>query len=113
MCLIIIPLLNRGVWARCNAYKVVCMEIVKIAWGMGTARSIFVPGFGLFLARLFFLLLGVNLMGVIPFSFRVRSHLRFCLTYSLLGWGSIVVSRICYSFKEAFAVYVPDGVPFG
>nr|YP_009164278.1 ATP synthase F0 subunit 6 [Amynthas corticis]AIR76375.1 ATP synthase F0 subunit 6 [Amynthas corticis] len=59
----------------------------------------------------FIILIMVNLMGMIPYTFSTSSHLIFTLALGLPMWLSFILSSSSYSPKKTVAHLLPDGAP--
>nr|QGZ10030.1 ATP synthase F0 subunit 6 [Eisenia nordenskioldi pallida] len=68
-------------------------------------------GFSSILSSIFILLLAVNLMGLVPYTFSSSSHLIFTLTFGLPIWLSLIISSFSHSPKKTTAHFLPDGAP--
>lgn len=63
------------------------------------------------LSSIFFLLIIVNLIGLVPYTFRTSRHLIFTLSLGLPIWISIIISSFAHSPKKSTAHFLPDGAP--
>nr|YP_010492249.1 ATP synthase F0 subunit 6 [Aporrectodea trapezoides]UWM94560.1 ATP synthase F0 subunit 6 [Aporrectodea trapezoides] len=63
------------------------------------------------LSAIFFILIIVNLMGLIPYTFSTSSHLIFTLTLGLPIWMSLIISSFSHNPKKSTAHFLPDGAP--
>lgn len=70
-----------------------------------------IKGFTLIITSLFLLINIVNLIGLIPYTFRVSSHLIFTLTLGLPLWFRLILSSIIFNTKAFIAHFLPDGAP--
>nr|YP_009244930.1 ATP synthase F0 subunit 6 [Metaphire guillelmi]AMO27054.1 ATP synthase F0 subunit 6 [Metaphire guillelmi] len=59
----------------------------------------------------FIILIMINLMGMIPYTFSTSSHLIFTLSLGLPMWLSFIMSSSFYSPKKTIAHLLPDGAP--
>nr|BDQ44116.1 ATP synthase F0 subunit 6 [Pheretima confusa]BDQ44129.1 ATP synthase F0 subunit 6 [Pheretima confusa] len=59
----------------------------------------------------FIILIMVNLMGMIPYTFSTSSHLIFTLVLGFPMWLSFILSSSSYSPKKTIAHLLPDGAP--
>nr|QGZ09991.1 ATP synthase F0 subunit 6 [Eisenia nordenskioldi nordenskioldi] len=73
--------------------------------------GIHLKGFSSILSSIFILLIAVNLMGLVPYTFSSSSHLIFTLTFGLPMWMSLIMSSFTYSPKKTTAHFLPDGAP--
>lgn len=62
-------------------------------------------------STLFFSIIIINLLGLIPYFFRTSRHLIFTLIFGLPLWFSIIISRFAKSIKKSIAHFLPDGAP--
>ena len=68
-------------------------------------------GFSILVVATFIMIITLNLIGLIPYCFRLSSHLIITLSLGLPLWFSLVNSRFFYKPKEATAHFLPDGAP--
>nr|AMO26963.1 ATP synthase F0 subunit 6 [Amynthas sp. 1 LZ-2016] len=59
----------------------------------------------------FIILIMINLMGMIPYTFSTSSHLIFTLALGFPMWLSFILSSSSYSPKKTVAHLLPDGAP--
>nr|YP_010258382.1 ATP synthase F0 subunit 6 [Tonoscolex birmanicus]AGW95955.1 ATP synthase F0 subunit 6 [Tonoscolex birmanicus] len=59
----------------------------------------------------FIILIMVNLMGMIPYTFSTSSHLIFTLTLGFPMWLSFILSSTLFSPKKTIGHLLPDGAP--
>jgi ATP synthase subunit 6 len=62
-------------------------------------------------STLFFTIITINLLGLIPYFFSTSRHLIFTLIFGLPLWFSIILSRFFKSIKKSIAHFLPDGAP--
>jgi len=60
---------------------------------------------------LFFSIIAINLLGLIPYFFSTSRHLIFTLIFGLPLWLAIILSRFFKSIKKSIAHFLPDGAP--
>ena len=63
------------------------------------------------MTTLIIIFLYTNLIGLIPYVFRISSHLILPLTIGLPLWLALIMSRLFYNPKIFLANYVPSGAP--
>lgn len=99
-------------WVRCGVFfsffrllLSVVEELVfrSMSKGVGGSMAVF--------SSLFFLLIGLNLIGLVPYVFRVTSHLSINLAIALPLWLSVVLMGIFYDFGRFLAHFQPIGSP--
>nr|BDQ43674.1 ATP synthase F0 subunit 6 [Amynthas micronarius]BDQ43843.1 ATP synthase F0 subunit 6 [Amynthas micronarius]BDQ44194.1 ATP synthase F0 subunit 6 [Amynthas micronarius] len=59
----------------------------------------------------FIILIMINLMGMIPYTFSTSSHLIFTLALGFPMWLSFILSSSSYSPKKTISHLLPDGAP--
>nr|YP_009244956.1 ATP synthase F0 subunit 6 [Amynthas robustus]AMO27080.1 ATP synthase F0 subunit 6 [Amynthas robustus] len=59
----------------------------------------------------FIILVLINLMGMVPYTFSTSSHLIFTLSLSFPMWLSFILSSGSFSPKKTIAHLLPDGAP--
>lgn len=68
-------------------------------------------GISTVLSAIFFLLILVNLIGLIPYTFRTSRHLIFTLALGLPVWLRLIISRFSHRPKKSTAHFLPGGAP--
>ena len=68
-------------------------------------------GLSSIITPLFTIMIFINLIGLVPYTFRLSSHLIFTLRFGLPLWLSIVISRFSKNIKASIAHFLPDGAP--
>lgn len=68
-------------------------------------------GLSQIVSTLFFSIIIINLLGLIPYFFSTSRHLIFTLIFGLPLWLSIIISRFFKSIKKSIAHFLPDGAP--
>nr|BDQ43869.1 ATP synthase F0 subunit 6 [Amynthas carnosus] len=63
------------------------------------------------ISSMFIILIMINLMGMIPYTFSTSSHLIFTLALGFPMWLSFILSSGSYSPKKTIAHFLPDGAP--
>lgn len=74
-----------------------------------TGRKI--KGFNGLLAALFIFIIIINLIGLIPYIFRVSSHLVFSLAFGIPIWFRIIISRATRFTTSFLGSLLPRGAP--
>nr|YP_010230649.1 ATP synthase F0 subunit 6 [Bathymodiolus aduloides]QSV10326.1 ATP synthase F0 subunit 6 [Bathymodiolus aduloides] len=83
-----------------------------ISWGMfKSASGLNLSGFPVIVSSIFFFLMAVNAMGLVPFSFSVTSHLSLGPALAFLMWGSLWLSGHRISAKQNSTSLVPSFAP--
>nr|AVW86170.1 ATP synthase F0 subunit 6 [Laetmonice producta] len=63
------------------------------------------------LVSLFFMLIMINFMGLLPYVFSMSSHLLFTMTFGLPLWLSMILSAAIFYPKKFTAHFLPSGAP--
>nr|QDO71885.1 ATP synthase F0 subunit 6 [Bathymodiolus thermophilus] len=85
---------------------------LAVSWGMfKSASGLNLSGFPLVVCSLFVFLMGVNMMGLVPFSFSVTSHLSLGPALAFLMWSSLWVSGHRISANQNLTSLVPSFAP--
>nr|YP_010713462.1 ATP synthase F0 subunit 6 [Haemadipsa yanyuanensis]WDA96163.1 ATP synthase F0 subunit 6 [Haemadipsa yanyuanensis] len=75
------------------------------------SKSSKIKGMSIIIMTLFFMIISINLSGLISFSFSLSSHLFFTLLMSLPLWLSLIISSFLKKKKQFIAHLLPDGAP--
>nr|YP_009744336.1 ATP synthase F0 subunit 6 [Aporrectodea rosea]QIE13191.1 ATP synthase F0 subunit 6 [Aporrectodea rosea] len=78
---------------------------------LSRTSGLHLKGLSTTLSAIFFLLIMVNLMGLVPYTFSTSSHLIFTLALGLPIWLSLIISSFSNSPKKSTAHFLPDGAP--
>ena len=73
--------------------------------------GIFIKGFSSILRALFLIIILINLHGLIPYRFRVTRHLIFTLSFGLVLWLSLILSRFVNKPINFLGGLLPGGAP--
>lgn len=74
-----------------------------------TATSI--KGLSILVSSTFIIIISLNLIGLVPYCFRLSRHLIITLSLGLPLWFSLISSRFAYRPKASTAHFLPDGAP--
>nr|ALS46313.1 ATP synthase F0 subunit 6 [Glycera cf. oxycephala FS21] len=67
--------------------------------------------FSSFITSLFIMIMMINFMGLLPYTFSFSSHLIFTLSLALPLWLSLIISSASYNPKTFTASLLPGGAP--
>lgn len=85
------------------------IDVMFLQLGRTTSASL--KGLSILVASTFIIIIILNLMGLIPYCFRLSSHLIITLSLGLPLWFSLIRSRFIYNPKASTAHFLPDGAP--
>lgn len=70
-----------------------------------------IKGFSSFITALFSIIIIINFIGLLPYTFRFSSHLVFTLAYGAPLWMSLILSSLTNNPKSFAAKLLPGGAP--
>nr|ALQ78821.1 ATP synthase F0 subunit 6 [Hemipodia simplex] len=70
-----------------------------------------IKGFSSFITSLFIMIILVNFMGLLPYTFSFSSHLIFSVALGLPLWLSLIISSMAHNPKTFAASLLPGGAP--
>lgn len=68
-------------------------------------------GFPSFIVPLFFIIIRINFIGLLPYTFSPSRHLIFTLSLGLPLWLSLIISRAAHKPQSFIASLLPGGAP--
>lgn len=95
---------SRIFWALSIPINIIYDQVLRTA-------SKHLKGIASILSPLFIIIILINLLGIVPYTFRTTSHLLFSLTLGLPLWFRIIASGATYSPSHAAAALLPGGAP--
>lgn len=99
-------------WISNNRQSSIMTNPINIIYSQLTqTNSKLVKGYTIIVSRLFVLIIIINLIGIISYSFRISTHLLFSLALGLPLWLSIITSRLIFDKKQFIGKLLPDGAP--
>jgi len=96
--------MGRFLWSFSVPVDLMCNESIR-------SLSYHIKGYCSFIAPLFIILIIINLMGLIPYSFSYSRHMVFCLILRFPLWLWIIISSFRLSPGGFTAGILPSGVP--
>nr|BDQ43986.1 ATP synthase F0 subunit 6 [Pheretima okutamaensis] len=109
---VIVLLMQAGYWTI-NARQSTLVVPLKSTIFSQLSRTFTyqLKGASLIISSTFIILISINLMGMIPYTFSTSSHLIFTLVLGFPMWLSFIVSSALYDPKKMVAHLLPDGAP--
>nr|YP_026056.1 ATP synthase F0 subunit 6 [Aleurodicus dugesii]AAS77746.1 ATP synthase F0 subunit 6 [Aleurodicus dugesii] len=101
-------------WLLMNNYMIVYMKLMMILFNefkMFYSSMKIMKGCILLFLSLFFYILFINLMGLMPYVFSISSHLVFSLSLSLTFWLSFMFFGWLNFTNKMFSHLIPLGTP--
>nr|ANZ03434.1 ATP synthase F0 subunit 6 [Viana regina] len=105
-------IINFRYWVSKSEFVVFFEVLVSFIFSqIRYSSSRYIKGFNLFLVSLFCFLFFLNLIGLVPYTFSVSSHLVLTLSLSLPAWSALVLSSVFNNVKIALGHFLPVGTP--
>nr|BDQ43648.1 ATP synthase F0 subunit 6 [Amynthas divergens] len=112
MNMLIILLIQTGYWMINTRQSTFIVPLKStIFTQLSRTFSYQLKGASSIISSTFIILIMINLMGMIPYTFSMSSHLIFTLSLGLPMWLSFILSSSAYSPKKTIAHLLPDGAP--
>lgn len=110
--LLAIILIQSIFWTRSSRKIALLSPIFSLIFIQLTRTFIYnLKGIRSLVTPLFIIIISINLIGLIPYTFSLSSHLIFTLRFGLPLWLSIIISRFSKNIKASIAHFLPDGAP--
>lgn len=110
--IIFILSIDRSVWAINLNRSVLTLTVIKTLTPESDRTFIFnINPLTLTITSIFYVVVGLNLIGLFPYTFRSSSHLLFTLTLGLPIWLILIISRATKSPSATIAHLLPEGAP--
>lgn len=112
-CLILFPLFFfLRFWGKMNIWNYVGNWLIVLFLRIGEERKFGKSkGIVIIIGVIFVWFFLINLIGLIPYSLSVSSHLLFTLRFGLSLWIGVIISSVINHILIFFRGFVPDGVP--
>nr|QLY90271.1 ATP synthase F0 subunit 6 [Glossiphonia concolor] len=110
--IILVLMLMSSMWLPSNRMNSSMIPMMNLIFNqLGRTKSTNIKGYSIMVSMLFMLIIFINLMGMIPYSFSISTHLILTLSLGLPMWLSIISSSVSNNKKEFIASLLPDGAP--
>lgn len=110
--IILVLILISSIWLPRNRINSSIIPIINLIFNqLGRTKRTNIKGYRIIVSILFILIIFINLIGIIPYSFRISTHLILTLSLGLPIWLSIISSSVSNNKKEFIARLLPDGAP--
>lgn len=108
----IIILIQSSFWIRTSQKSALMSPIHSLIY-IQLSRTFIrrLKGIRTVVSTLFAVIIIINLLGLVPYTFSLSSHLIFTLRFGLPLWLSIIISRFTKNLKSSIAHFLPDGAP--
>nr|YP_010584237.1 ATP synthase F0 subunit 6 [Glossiphonia complanata]UPP55802.1 ATP synthase F0 subunit 6 [Glossiphonia complanata]UZT67726.1 ATP synthase F0 subunit 6 [Glossiphonia complanata] len=113
MSMIILTLMMMSsMWLSSNRMNSTMIPLINLIFNqLSRTKSTTIKGYTMMVSMMFILIIFINLMGMIPYSFSISTHLILTLSLGLPMWMSIISSSLSNNKKEFIAMLLPDGAP--
>nr|ALQ78834.1 ATP synthase F0 subunit 6 [Glycera tesselata] len=108
----ILTLIHSSLWmnpSSLNWLMTYPMEIMNSQSNRSSGSHI--KMFSSFVTALFLMIILINFMGLLPYTFSLSSHLVFTLSLGIPLWLSLIISSALYNPKSFTASLLPGGAP--
>nr|BDQ44220.1 ATP synthase F0 subunit 6 [Polypheretima elongata] len=110
--MILVLLVQAGYWMINSRQSTFIIPLKSIIFTqLSRTFSNQLKGVSSILSTTFIILIMINLMGMIPYTFSTSSHLIFTLALGFPMWLSFILSSASLSPKKTIAHLLPDGAP--
>jgi len=109
---IIVLLIQSTFWSlnsRTSSIKSPIKEIIYTQISRTSGKNL--KRFSSSLTSIFIILIIVNLIGLIPYTFSTSRHLIFTMSLGLPIWLRLILSTFTHNLKKSIAHFLPDGAP--
>nr|YP_010577085.1 ATP synthase F0 subunit 6 [Japetella diaphana]UZN92531.1 ATP synthase F0 subunit 6 [Japetella diaphana] len=112
LCILPFFFFNSTYWIYPTKFIILFMFMKQIINSQITRSfSMNMGGFSLLTSSLFIMLIILNLMGLVPYSFSPTSHLVLSFSLSLPLWLSLLISSYQNNYFSSLASLLPSGTP--
>ena len=99
-------------WCSLNRFNwVVLLSLFTLFQEVGRRRGRYLSGFLNIMVSLFFFLLVINFLGLVPYVFRLSRQGSLTFVIGLPLWFSLILSNLFWSWFMIIAHYLPLGAP--
>lgn len=107
-----IIIISGSIWIPPSSPAWIFLFIVNVMNTQATRTSgLYIKGFNALLRALFILIIMINFIGLVPYTFSFSSHLLFTLSYGLPLWLALILSAILHNTSSWAAALLPGGAP--
>nr|BDQ44259.1 ATP synthase F0 subunit 6 [Amynthas yamade] len=108
----LILLLQAGYWMINTRQSTLTIPLKSVVFTqLSRTFSYQLKGASSIISSTFIMLVIINLLGMVPYTFSTSSHLIFTLTLGFPMWLSFILSSSSFSPKKTVAHLLPDGAP--
>lgn len=110
--LIILLISITSIWPSISRIPSIIIQPLYVIFeqNIRTKRKV-LKGYSITTTSLFIIIIALNLIGLIAYSFSITSHLIFTLIFGLPLWLTSITSRVINNKKEFVAHLLPSGAP--
>ena len=109
---ITLTLIHSSLWISPSSINWVISYPLEIIYSQSCrTQGIHIKGFPSFITALFIIIIIINFIGLLPYSFRFSSHLIFTLSLGMPLWLSLIISSALHNPKSFTASLLPGGAP--
>lgn len=109
--LILLPISSSFWLAQSQIFWTLILPLVIISQQLSRASGKNLLGWNSIISSLFILLIITNLIGLIPYTFSISSHLVFTASLGLPAWLALIISAFIHNPTKFLASLLPGGAP--
>lgn len=110
--IVLLTIIQPQIWKYRQRKRIVTFPLINVIMTqLSRTLSINLKGMSSIVTALFITIIGINLIGIIPYSLSSSRHLILTLSIGLPIWLRIIISSFTYSPKKSVAHFLPDGAP--
>lgn len=110
--IVLLTIIQPQIWKYRQRKRIIAFPLINVIMTqLSRTLSINLKGISSIVTALFITIIGINLIGIIPYSLSSSRHLILTLSIGLPMWLRIIISSFTYSPKKSVAHFLPDGAP--
>lgn len=110
--IVLLVIVQPQIWKYGQRKRIIRYPIIEVMiTQLSRTLSINLKGISSIVTALFITIIGINLIGIIPYSLSSSRHLILTLSIGLPIWLRIIISSFSFSPKKSVAHFLPDGAP--
>nr|QLY90154.1 ATP synthase F0 subunit 6 [Erpobdella testacea] len=110
--IILVSIMISNMWMKNNRYYNYITPSILLMYNQTTrTKSKYLKGYSIILTSLFMIIIILNMLGLVAYSFSMTSHLMITLLVGLPMWMTMIISSFINSKKDFMAHMLPSGAP--
>nr|UZT67817.1 ATP synthase F0 subunit 6 [Erpobdella octoculata] len=110
--IILISVTISNIWMTNNRLNTTVQPSIMLMYDQAMrTKSKFLKGYSIILVSLFIMIIILNLLGLVAYTFSLTSHLMFTLLVGLPLWMTMIMSSFINNKSDFMAHLLPSGAP--